>query len=287
MRRKLLCLLIHPLVKTQNLKKRGVPFAQMRLEVRTNSNTFFSSVKSIRGYRCVKLFVHLLTQFLCISNIWSENHNHRTYQDYIREARTPNNLLKDNANSQLGKQWTETSWNNKTQQIMSAHDKQNQDTSGRNVNDVKHRVDYTLFASKSPIIFWCYCMQYVVYCLNLTAWRRLNYITSTDTWTGVKPDISHLKFTFWQKAWYHDYNGNFPSSPWKPYCVIIFAYHQGGQLTYKIWIVDKNDIWEDIRELTLDILLLTKVSNHETPDTSLLTLQHYERLQVETLLTRL
>ena len=49
-----------------NCKKRGVPFTQRWLEGRTESDTFFSSVNSIHGYRCVKLFVHLLTQFLWI-----------------------------------------------------------------------------------------------------------------------------------------------------------------------------------------------------------------------------
>ena len=34
-----------------NCKKRGLPFAQKSLEGRTDSNTFFSSVNSIRGFR--------------------------------------------------------------------------------------------------------------------------------------------------------------------------------------------------------------------------------------------
>ena len=151
-----------------NRKKRGVPFAQRRMEGRTNSDTFFSSVKSIRGFRCVQLFFHLLTQFLWIANLRREKDNHGAYQDYIREVGTPNILLTDNAKSQTGKKWTETYRNNQTQQIMPAPDKQNQNTSDRKINDVKHRVDYTLFTSQSPIVFWCYCMQYVAYCPNLT-----------------------------------------------------------------------------------------------------------------------
>ena len=84
---------------------------------------------------------------------------------------------------------------------MPAPDKQNQNTSEQKINDVKHRVDYKLFASQTPIVFWCYCMQFVVYCLNLTEWRRLKYRTSTEALTGLTPDISHSEFTFWQKAW--------------------------------------------------------------------------------------
>ena len=138
-----------------NINKRGVPFAQRRLEVQTDSDTFFSSVKSICGFHCVQLFVHLLTQFLLIANLRREKDNHGAYQEYIREVGMSNILLTDNAKSQTGKKWTETSLKNQTQQMMSAPDKQNQNASERNINDVKNRVDYTLFASQAPIVF-CY-----------------------------------------------------------------------------------------------------------------------------------
>ena len=140
-------------IPRMNYKKRGVPFAQRRLEGRTNSDTLFLYVNYIRGFRCVQLFVHLLTQFLWIANLRREKYNHGAYQDYIREVGTPNTLLTDNTKSQTGKKWTKTSINNQTQQIMLAPDKQNQNASERNINDVKNRVDYTLFASQAPIVF--------------------------------------------------------------------------------------------------------------------------------------
>ena len=52
-----------------NRKKRVVPFAQRSLEGQIDSNTFFSSVNSIHGFRCVQIFVHLFTQFLWIANL--------------------------------------------------------------------------------------------------------------------------------------------------------------------------------------------------------------------------
>ena len=100
-------------------KKRRVPFAQRRLEWRTDSDTLFSSVKYICGYRFVQIFSHLLTQYLWIVNLRREKDNHGSYQDHIREVGTPNILLTDNAKSQVGNDWTETSRKNKTQQIMS------------------------------------------------------------------------------------------------------------------------------------------------------------------------
>ena len=86
-----------------NRKKIGVPFAQRRQEVRTDSKAFFSSVKSICGYRCVQLFVHLLTQFIWIANLQREKDNHGAYQDYIIEVGKQNISLMDNAKSQFGR----------------------------------------------------------------------------------------------------------------------------------------------------------------------------------------
>ena len=50
--------------------------------------------------------------------------------------------------------------------------------------------------------------------------------------------------------------------------------------------MDKNNNLEDGRELTQDIII-PRVSNHETPATSLLTIQDYKHLQFKTLSTHL
>ena len=269
-------------IPRMNRKKRGVPFSQRRLEGRTDSDTFFSSIKSIRGYRCIQVFVHLWTQFLCVTLLRRERDNHGAYQDFIRDVGTPNILLTDNAKSQVGKKWTETSRKNQTQQRQSAPDKQNQNQSERKVGDLKRRVGYTLFASQAPLVFWCYCMQFVVYCLNLTARRRLNWKTSVEALTGNTPDISHLRFAFWDKAWYYEYNAKFPENPWKPCRVVGFADHQGDQFTYKIWTVDlATEAWEKGRELTRDIVIPR--TSGEPPSTTMQSpLTDYQALQFET-----
>ena len=58
----------------------------------------------------------------------------------------------------------------------------------------------------------------------------------------------------------------------------MFADHQGDQFTYTIWTVDKDDNWEDGRELTRYIVIPI-IGNHYTPAVSLLTLQDYEQLK--------
>ena len=269
-------------IPRMNRQKRGVPYAQRRLEGRTDSDTFFSSVKSIRGFKCVQLFVHLMTQYLWIGLLRREKDNHGAYQDFIREVGTPNILLTDNAQSQVGAKWREISRSNLTQQRCSAPSKQNQNQSERKIGDVKRRLSYSLFASQAPLVFWCYCIQFLVTCLNVTARRRLNWRTATEALTGYTPDISHMKFAFWEKAWYYDYNHRFPESPWKPCRFVGFAEHQGDQFTYKVWTISdtKTESWEKGRELTRDIVI-PRLGNTPPPAMHTLSSTSYDALQFE------
>jgi len=241
-------------------QKRGVPCAQQRLEGGTDSDTFFSSIKSVCGFKCVQLFVRLIIQCLWIGLaglLCRKKDNHGACQDFIREVGTPNVLLTDNTQTQVGNKWKEISRSNLTQHKCSTPDKQNQNQSERKMGDVKPRTACTLFASQAPIVFWSYCLQFTVHCLNLTARRCLNWRTSTEALAGFTPNISHLKFAFWEKAWCCNCNHRFPESPWKPCKFISPADHQGDQFTCKVWTISNlaTETWEGGRESTRDIVI--------------------------------
>ena len=72
-----------------------------------------------------------------------------------------------------------------------------------------------------------------------------------------------MKFAFWEKAWYYDYNHRFPESPWKPCKFIGLADHQGDQFTYKVWTITDlaTEKWEGGRDLTRDIVI-PRLSNN-------------------------
>jgi hypothetical protein len=93
----------------QHQKSRVLQLHPKRILGRTDSDTFFSSVKSVRGYTCVQLFVSLAYQFLFVRCLQRESHSHAAYQDFIREFGTPNLRLTDNAQTETGVKWTTTS----------------------------------------------------------------------------------------------------------------------------------------------------------------------------------
>jgi hypothetical protein len=67
----------------QHRKQRLLPLHPRRLEGRTDSDTFFASIKSIRNFACVQLFFHLKSQFLFVRCMRREGHSHGAYQKRI------------------------------------------------------------------------------------------------------------------------------------------------------------------------------------------------------------
>ena len=174
----------------QHRKARILPLYPRRIKGRTDSDTIFSSVMSIKGFRCVQLFVCLLSDFLFVKCLRRESQSHSAYQDFIRDVGAPNSLLTDNSQTQTGKLWTQTSRNNATSQIHSVP--HNQNTAERKVQDAKHRTAMTLQYSNAPLVFWCYCLYFVVDCLNFTAKKRLHWRTPMEVLHGETPDIFYI-----------------------------------------------------------------------------------------------
>ena len=53
----------HRNIPKQHRKKQLLMLHPRRLRERTNTDTFFSTVKSIRGYLCIQIFCHVLSDF--------------------------------------------------------------------------------------------------------------------------------------------------------------------------------------------------------------------------------
>ena len=107
-------------IPRQHRKKRLLPLHPSRLKGRVDIDTFFSSIQSIRGYKCVQLCVHVPSDYLFVRCMQRESHSHGAYQDFVREIGAPETC---NSQTQTGTKWEETSWKNVTKQRkFSPHD---------------------------------------------------------------------------------------------------------------------------------------------------------------------
>jgi hypothetical protein len=237
----------------QHRKQRVRPLHPKRVTGRTDSDTFFSTIKSVMGFSCVQLFFCHISQLLYVKCMRRESHSHGAYQDFVRNVGAPNVLLTDNAKTQIGKKWTGTSRVNVTKQINSAPHNQNQNQAERKIRDVKRRVMLTLRRSCAPLIFWCFCLYFIVDCLNHTASKQLEWRTPRERHDGHTPDISMFRFQFWEPVWYYEPTAKYPSPNFLPGRFIGIAWDHGDAFTYEIWTTP-NNIWENGTKLIRNVV---------------------------------
>ena len=257
-------------IPRQHRKKRLLPLHPSRLKGRVDIDTFFSSIQSIRGYKCVQLFVHVPSDYLFVRCMQRESHSHGAYQDFVREIGAPEIVATDNSQTQTGTKWEETSRKNVTKQRKFSPHNQNQNKAERRIQDVKHKIVYILERADAPIKFWCYALIHVVDCLNHHAKPALNWKTSTELLNGDTPDISAFRFSFWQAIEYYEPTAKFPEARWKAGRFLGIAWESGDAFTFKIWT--EKDGWSEGRELTRNIvrarrvLPLTKITHDDDTD---------------------
>ena len=119
----------------------------------TDTDTFFSTVKSIRGYLCVQIFCHVMSDYLFVRCMQRESHSHRAYQDYIREVGASEIITTDNSKTQTGKKWEKTSREVMTKQRKFTPHNQNESKVERRIQDVKHKTTIVLQRSFAPLVF--------------------------------------------------------------------------------------------------------------------------------------
>ncbi len=219
----------------QHRKQRLLSLHPRRLQGRTDSDTFFASEKSIRNYTCVQLFFHVLSGYLYVRCMRREAHSHGAYQDFVRDIGAPNLLLTDNAQTQVGQKWTKTSRDNVTKQVATAPHNQQQNQAERKIRDVKTRVLLTLRKANAPVTFWCYCLQWIVDCLNHTAHLQLDWRTPKELLDGITPDISVFRFSFFEPVWYYEPTAKYPDPNFLPGRFVGIAWNHGDAFTYRIW----------------------------------------------------
>jgi len=89
----------------QHRQKRLLPLHVRRIPGRTCGDTFFSSIRSVRGYTCVQLFAASFADFLWVKCLRRESQVPGAYKDFVTEVGAPNELLIDNSKVQCGEKF--------------------------------------------------------------------------------------------------------------------------------------------------------------------------------------
>ena len=238
----------------QHRQKRLHAIQCRRIPGKTCGDTFFSSIRSIRGYTCAQLFVATTWDFLYVKLLRRESQVPGAYKDFCNEVGVPNMLLTDNSKVQAGRKFQEINRQNQTKHVFSTPHCQNQNTSERKIQDVKHLAIMLLYRTLAPLTFWCYAVLYVVDCLNHTAKRSKDWQVPASMKEGSTQDISVFRFTFWQPIEYLAPNIKFPECSWLKGRFVGIAWKHGDPFTYRVWTEHIDEGWKGGRELIRNVV---------------------------------
>ena len=107
--------------------------------------------------------------------------------------------------------------------------------------------------ANAPLVFWCYCLLFVIDCLNFSAKKDIDWRTPYERMFGMTPDISMFRFGFSQPVWYYEPTAKFREPNFLPGRFVGIAWDHGDAFTYRIWTSPKGD-WQRGRELIRNIV---------------------------------
>ena len=87
-------------------KTRAWALRPKRINDKVFSDTFFSSLCSIRGYKCFQLFAFKKTRLVKVHLMRRESQAPEAYEDVIRFIGAPKKTITDNAKTLTGSRWT-------------------------------------------------------------------------------------------------------------------------------------------------------------------------------------
>lgn len=216
-------------------------------------DTFFSSIKSVRGYTCWNLFCFKESGLDFPILMRRRSQSPSTLLPFIQECGIPKILRSDNApefksdaiKRQLAKFQIDT-------EFTEPHHP-NENLAERRGGMLKSAVVHLLQVTGAPVDYWCFALEYVAHVRSFLARRRLNWRTPYERHFGDTPDISVFRFAFWSPVWYYTPRAKFPQSKMLPARFIGIAKNAGDAFCYLI-LTDFEDETKPPRVLTRSVV---------------------------------
>jgi hypothetical protein len=201
---------IHPLHRRFRTKNMQLRYAQ--LNCRFYSDTFFSEVKSVRGFSCAQVFVDR-TEFSVVYPMKRKGEAPDALRFFIEEVGIPSHLHTDGAPELTQGRWADICRDAGIRTTCTEPHSPWQNRAERNIRELKKGTLRLLQRTGCPARLWDFAVQYVSETRALTALDApaLRGRTPYEVITGRTPDISeYIDFSFYDWLWYFDSEIQFP-----------------------------------------------------------------------------
>jgi hypothetical protein len=230
---------LHPLTRRYRTRQSHLRFPTIRTKVYTD--TMFSSVTSIRQYKCAQVFT-TNTAYSRVYPLQSKQNAPDALMKWIQDVGVMSDLVYDGSKEQGGgKHWREIEQRHHIQRHVTEPHSQWQNRAEGEIREIKKSVRHRLQASRAPKRLWCFCTEWVLAVRRLTALSlpALNGRVATELLEGETPDISeYAQFDWYEPVWFIDPTSSFPEPKRKLGRWIGVASDVGQAMTF--WILPKS-----------------------------------------------
>ena len=211
------------------------------------SDTFFSSIKSVRGYTMFQMFS------LCDCGhdvpylMRKESQASNCFRDFVRQIGAPRVIVNDNAKTMTGNNWLSVCRDFCIEDHNSEAYHQNQNLAERRGGIYKLAI-IKLFhntPTSVPISFWCYALEFIALVRGCLARKSLNWKPSEEILFGETVNISVFRFPWFSPVWYYDPGQSFPHDKMKKGFFLNVSPTVGDAFSYVI--LPENEFQKHIR----------------------------------------
>ena len=249
-------------IMRDHFKSRLPSLRHKRIRDKCYLDTFFSSVVSVRGYKCWNLYSFERTGMDVPYLMRLRSQAPSTAEDLFRDYAIPELLHSDNAPEFKGKRFTKVMRQHLVQTKFSEPHHPNQNLAEPRGGQLKAAVVRLLQVTKAPLEFWCYALEYVALVRQHLARRSLSWKTPHECFFQHTPDLSMFRIPWWCPIWYYAPKRAFPEARMLPGRMVGIAWDQGDAFCYLIVTEDGSG---SIQVLSRSVVRRRDVDSDEEP----------------------
>ena len=206
-----------------------------RLNDTLYSDTFFSSVKSVRGFTKFQLFTFKKCKRTICTLMKRESQAPDAYLDIIRNIGAPNRTVTDNAKVCTGTRWTNINREYCIESGLTIPHHQNQNIAEFEGGCTKLRTIKMFHETPwAPPSYWCYAVDYINETNGFLARGSIGWKIPNEILLGETGDISVFRFKWFSPVWYYAPEVSYPADKMLPGFVLGIAPTVGDGFSYII-----------------------------------------------------
>lgn len=189
---------------TRRLQTRQAQLGSNYLRCPVFSDTLFSDVTSVRGYKCAQIFT-TAENHAKVYPMKTKADAYKALDYYSYTVGIPNPIVTDNAGEEYGQDWKRVTKKYLMYQRWTEPHSPWQNKAELEIQGLKTHFRRIMNRNKCPEIFWCFGMEYTAEIRERMARNICDGKTPMETTTGESVDISeYTEFDFYGWIKFHD-----------------------------------------------------------------------------------